>query len=374
MSLSLTTGNRDRIALLVYGKVYSGLDTEQKTLLDAAGSVPNATPGGFAGDAMLRVKQMSQYLAQSASTSAPDEAEPWFVVETAYLIALNARPERVPLLKASRDAAARDFETTYTTKSITYDETADPSAFAFTMQAMRKGIIASCIRRNPPFYPAVDDVDASLYWALNSFWNRKKWNFRRRQVAITFDTSSAATFDLATTEAFDSLSTRKLYFSDSDARGSITMDWADADEMAKFQSAIDGGQATGRPQRFRVERQGTSLVWQLFPEPNTTYTTRGECLIKGPAAIGTSTTDFTTYLAKVPTELQTLVRQMALGKLLVNNNQPGGAEVLRNAEDEVERMAPDYEDLGDGDADAAVRDFYGDITMQRGWNQIGGGL
>ena len=165
----------------VWNRIYSELTTAEKTLLDAAGSVPNSTPGGKAGDALTRVNQYAQWWAQAGASATPDAWEHWFVAEAAYLCAVTQQPQRFPeynsLRKGAMQAAFESFSLDAATIATLQGQT-------ISVQGIRFYVMDRLIRRPKPIFLSPSIIDAETQWCLNFAWNRTAWNMRRRQVRM----------------------------------------------------------------------------------------------------------------------------------------------------------------------------------------------
>jgi len=367
MALQFTSTNRDRISILVYGQAYSSLSATQKLLVDNNNSsaVPTSTPSGMAGDAFRLLGNMAQYLNQSGTTTIPDEWETWFVSETQVMLEQNARPERVDLVRKIRDQIREDALDAFTRKAVTYAEGSDSEAYYLSVTNIRRFVINQCVRGKPRVFPAVEDIDAAMYRALNSIWNRKYWRFRRRLVTMTISTSETVTYDLPSGEVFDSSATRQWYYDDTNTNGNIALNYVDADEMARFRANTSIDDA--RPRFYRVEERGASKTYYFHPVPDQQYTVKGEVFIKGPALVSSGAADVSTYLSRIPQEMAPVIKKAALAELLKNYGQERFQSLESDVEDEINRLAPLYEDSGlSSQMSEAVRDAYYDHMWQRG--------
>lgn len=163
-------------------------------------------------------------------------------------------------------------------------------------------------------------------------------------------------FGLQSGDRLDAISTRKLYVQGENA----CVEWGTADQIA-YRSSVDQTDV-GVPRRFRVERQGQTLVWHFWPIPDANYTFQfdGCLMLPGSSTPGVPTTATDTIpFSKYPQEFKSVLKDLVLGKVLRDRNKDDDA-VWRAAMDEVERIAPLYDDPGEPTGDGEIRDVYGD--------------
>lgn len=169
-------------------------------------------------------------------------------------------------------------------------------------------------------------------------------------------------------ESFDSIASRKLYYqgdSSSSAWGGSDawMSWMDASDMARLKARYASG--SGQPVAFRTELQPSDVVaWHLAPFPDATYNLRGAVFITGPGT-PSSATD-TTIFSKFPSEFFTVIRDMVLARVLLENAASDAERVWGRAVDHVERLLPIYTDQGDAQRITAPLDVYQDQSRMWG--------
>lgn len=182
---------------------------------------------------------------------------------------------------------------------------------------------------------------------------------------ITGNVVSVNVFGLQSGDRLDAIGTRELYIDGQERR---TIEWATADELSNLYAVSDT--TTGCPQKFRVERQGATLVWHFWPAPDQDYTVHmdGMLMIPGTATPGvpTSATDATIF-SLLPNEFAVLVKDLTLGKILKDHGK--GSKVLDDAEAEVDRYAPIYDEPGKPTQDGSIRDVYHDVEALTGNRQ-----
>lgn len=358
-TLALTTENKDRITLKAFGCIYSNASAEQQALIDGTG-----TSAGESKAALSIVQQAAQWITMAGLALAPDNFEAWFVSETVLRLVASERPERVAYFREERDAAREAALTTYIP---TEANVAALQGQTFTYQTVRTHVVDHCVRRKPVVYPSIASIDAATLWAMLYIWNRTGWNFRRRWVIGSIATDETITFSsgLAAGETFDSFAIDELYCTDVDQCIRHTV----GNDMQWVRSLAN--QPTGRPIHFRVQRQAASTIYQFYPVPDAAYQFRSEVWIKPPAA-ASSATDATPFNL-FPTDFQSIIRDLALSKVLRGYDPKMAATMWETAISQLETMAPQYDDRGAVDDQQQIRDVYRDMNYITGASQDLGG-
>lgn len=201
MAFTYTTAIQTRIALAVWGVQNSGLDTDQKVQLDGTWTT-GALTTGRAYDAWVEVAQLAQWFEQASSspdTSLPQPAwESLFVARCCALLAESTRPEMVPAFQMEYERSLDQLVDTFSkTLASTVAISGTTQSQSLTLRGVRAFVINHCVRRKGSntglrrrIFPPVEDIDAHLQWTLNHVWNAGSWNFRKRQVTVTFNTLS----------------------------------------------------------------------------------------------------------------------------------------------------------------------------------------
>lgn len=183
---------------------------------------------------------------------------------------------------------------------------------------------------------------------------------------------SVRVFGLQSGDRLDAINTRKLYVDGQDDKAIV---WATGDEYAQMTaySAVD----PDVPRRFRIERQGQTLVWFFWPLPDADYTIHFDGLLCLPgtttAGVPTSAID-TTVWSKFPQEFKSVLKDLILGEVLAKSGK--GDAVLKAAEDEAERWGKEYDDPGAPSHGGVIRDVYRDVAALGaggGWGDALGG-
>jgi hypothetical protein len=453
MAFAYSAVIQNRIALAVWGVQNTGLDADQKILLDGTWTTGTLTTGR-AYDAWNEIAQLAQWFEQASSspdTSLPQPA--WtslFIARTCSLLAESTRPEMVPAFQAEYERSLDHLVDTFSkTLASATDLSGTAQSQSLTLKGIRAFVVNHCIRRKGTntglrrrIFPPIEDIDAHLQWTMNHVWNAGSWNFRRRQVVVKINVSefTDATFTqstltltstgdftsynatevagakaliesgtdaivgevvvnsgtdntlildstisdtaadlstgdidgklcwvtmrgLAAGETFDSLSSRHLTYggdTEADGGGHNRLYWADATILSELRAM--GGSGTGRPQAFRTEKRGTSVVWHFAQFPDRNYLLHGAVLVSGPGSFATATgdVDFAAVLAKFPAEFGPVIRDMTLARVLLAHAASDAESFWARAVDQVGGMLPTYADPGTPSRMAVSDDRYAD--------------
>lgn len=159
----------DEVAKEVYRLPRSSLTSAQKLTLDRA-----------VVDASQRVNNYAKHYL-FASSVLPDEWRDWARLEAVFALSRSVRPERLSELKVARDEAmeAAFNATTY----LGPDSGAVPSS-SITLMDVRRHCIAHCVRMRPRLWIEPLTIDQACHRAMNTLWNIRRWNFKKRTVQI----------------------------------------------------------------------------------------------------------------------------------------------------------------------------------------------
>lgn len=330
---------RDRACLLVFNQLYTNLTTAHKTLVDNNPGSPATPPAGVAGDAYRLIADWAQWYIDAGTTATlPDQWEGWFVREIAYQLALAVRHDRTEAFRTEAERARKMALQTFTDTALTASSSQDGT---YTLKDIRLFVAGIAARQNPPVMMSVATIDREVGWCIRYLWNRANWNFRKRIVSATIDTSSVVTFSMASGETFETLSTLRFAFTDV---AGVVIAWANADRMAQLLAAPN--QTSSRPREFRMERQAGQTLWYFYPTPDTTYTVKCEVNIACPS-LPTSATS-TTELAKFPLDLRHILREMVLARCLMLYQQTAaqGKKHWDETNIQIENLIPQYDNRG----------------------------
>jgi hypothetical protein len=368
VAIQWTAALQNNVALTVYGYPYADLKANEKAFLDNSNTpaVPTATPGGKAGHALTRVQQFAQWYEQAGASSSPDAWEHVLVAEVATLLAVQAKPDQIKTFyQQSREAWAAAIDS----YAVAATNIAALQRQTITYAMLRLHVIDHLIRMRPRLYVPVPMIDTAIQWAINHLWHSHRWNFRRRMVTMTIAANGAVTFDLPAGESFHSLASKSLAYTDETG---TELFWLEGQDMARAKAADDDEGSTGRPEYFRAEHRVAGLTWHFSPAPDAEYTLRGEVFIAAPAAAANATD--TAPFDKFPAAFRPMFPDLVLGKILHDNGKDAGGK-YHSALDQINTLAPIYEDRGAPEQSLAVSDEYGDLNqLMGGSTRIGGRL
>jgi hypothetical protein len=119
-----------------------------------------------------------------------------------------------------------------------------------------------------------------------------------------------------------------------------------------------------------------TFTWQMAPMPDQAYTVRGLVNLQGPADPA-NTTDATPF-SLFPVEFHQIIRDWILGECLAKRDGQAkidGNELRKRCQDELERLATKFADVGNVTKDAgSIRDVYNDTQYFGNYNMLGGAM
>lgn len=372
MAFTYTAALQNRIALAVWNVQNSSLTASQKVQLDLTWTSGSLT-GGAAYDALNVITNLAQWFEQASSnpdTSFPqDEWDRLFIAETAMILVKTVRPDRLQQFQADRELAMDSLCETYSKTLIT-------AAFAgagSTLAGIRSYVVNHCIRRKQSntgtrrrLFPPIEDIDSHVQWVINYVWNIAQWNFRKRMIQITINANNSVTMTGLSNETFDSVASNRLYY-DGSYLGDV-LEWVDSNSAPALKAKH--GTATGQPQYFRTEQNGSTVTWHLFPIPDVAYTLYGTVFVTTPTL--TDTTSVATAIGKFPPEFATVIRDMVLARVLLQHNASDADRMWNRCEEQVSNFCPIYVDQGMPTRNHGVLDVYGDtLSLMDGGNAFG---
>lgn len=171
-------------------------------------------------------------------------------------------------------------------------------------------------------------------------------------VAVTFPT-------LDTSETFHQVASRRFYYDDSTAGGLSFIEWAkDGTEMSRVRANQQSNGVTRRPAIYRFENNSDVLSWDFYPIPDQVYTAKGEIFVKGPTLASTAAS--TVGGGRFPEAFNHVIKDAVLAETLRHYGDPQGKEMWLDIEQEIQRLLPQFCDVGQQEEDQEVRDVYGD--------------
>lgn len=201
MAFTYTTAIQNRIALDVFGVLYTSLTAAQKEHLDGTWTT-GSLASGKAYDTLVQVQQIANYFEMAGGTSAPQVWEPWVIAQTAAELAPVYRPERVQSLMAAKESAIDQAIDTFTLRDPTGSFASTNDSQKITVQGIRYFCLNHGSRRKESgsntgmrrrlFFP-IDEIDSHTQWALNYIYNKELWSFRKRSVQVSIKYLSTVT-------------------------------------------------------------------------------------------------------------------------------------------------------------------------------------
>ena len=168
-------------------------------------------------------------------------------------------------------------------------------------------------------------------------------------------------YGLASGENLNAMANRKLRLV---GQYRMSIGWGNGDLMTALRT--DTTFQRGIPQAFRMEKNTNTLSWYFWPIPDQEYSVGLEAYIALPGTttggVPDNATD-TVPFAKFPREFVALIKDLVLGRCLLAKGV--SRDVWTNATEEVDRVAPLYDDKTEANNDQVVRDVNNDVEQMR---------
>lgn len=356
MTLSWTSALRDLVSLTVLNRTFANLRAYEVTTLD--NNQTGATVGGVAQQALTHVLQFAQWYEEAGATlgtAGPAAWEPVLAAEVCLRFARAVKPSDVPImLEAAKSQWDAAFDS-YSLNDASVNTIADQLT---TLKMIRFHVIRHMIRQPRPRKVPVKDIDQASLWVINFLWNKSAWNFRVRNVTMTFTgdgiIDDTVTFNLPDSEEFGAFVSAELVYAGTSIERGLMLKYADSD---KFNSALavsanmDGDPVLGRPIFFTIEhRQAGDKFFKFTPQPavNTTYTVYGTVAIRAPFETIENFTD-TTPFDFFPDAFQPVIPDVVLGRIAKKFGMENGRELWKDAMDQVDSLLPLFDTRGTPD-------------------------
>lgn len=302
---------RDSLVHEVFGAAvnYTNLTASQKEDVDRA-----------IAQAEMKVVSFGRFFSLSEGY-APPEWNDWAHSEAAIALARTYKTSALSDLRRLREEIMESAFNSWTLNAIAGDRV---RGSGLTIAAIRQYVALACVRRTPRVWPDPTTIDSVIRDVVNRLWNSGAWNFRVRQVTFTIASNGTVTHNLGVSDGWDSIASRCLYYED--GSGSTydryvrtdTLEAAiDADHMAALLSRSSA--STGRPERFRLKKDGDTITWHFYPSPDQQYLVYGSVYLSGPNLPDSSTQDgaySTTWSAEFPHEFHASIKDLTLAKVL----------------------------------------------------------
>lgn len=175
------------------------------------------------------------------------------------------------------------------------------------------------------------------------------------QTDIDFVTYAVTMRGLASNESFDSIASEKFFY-ESTVSGELR--WLDKGQGPAARAAW--GSDTGQPVFFRTQPVAQSIVWHLYPIPDTTYNLYGTVYISTPLI--TTLAEINTAIGLFPAEFGTVIRDAVFARVLEAHGASDAGQKWKRVEEQADILCPLYTDQGTPPKSQSVNDVYGDFN------------
>lgn len=326
---------QDQIAARLRNNSYTQLDSRDKSAIDGTWTSGNLSVG-HAYDAQATLRRFNNFVMGTGADEFPIDWTGWFIAEVVWRAAQHIAPEKAQDYRKLRDDVMRVAITTHTKTDI--DGTAATEGFVVNHANIRKQVADACVHQEPPVFPSPELCDRVARSRFVRMWNMAFWPFRREQTRITLPTSGQPTY--ATSSTVDAILSTRLFYDDEEGKGSVCVS-ASADEMAYV---LAQGYDDGRPQRFRVSKTASTLVWTFDRTPDQEYTARIEVAVATPTIATAANLD--TAIGKLPIEFQELFRESVVADVLSAYGRPDGRVMTANVDSLWTQHLQQFDDPG----------------------------
>lgn len=322
MALSVGTTSRDAVANALYELAYDDLTTRQQGNINTA-----------LADALEEIEMVASCFGL-ASGSAPDEWASWFHRLGASYASTSGSPEMAARHQQHAERAMEMCLAAYSS-----DANADANTYgSFTLAQIRKDVRSRLAHLR--IFVSVNVVDQHFEDVLSELWHLAPWSFRRLPVTLTIAANGTVTAADSADAAVDysRIDSYRLYYGDTQ-KGSIS--WADTDTMAAMKALASDA---GRPEFFRVHRDGDDVVWTFYPAPDQEYTVRAEVSIDGPPAITASGSS--SDLAGIPRAIRPILVEWLTLRIRVSSGDRQASATLNTMIERVHARLREVDDIG----------------------------
>ncbi|MCP4645605.1 MAG: hypothetical protein GY851_34490 [bacterium] len=314
MSITYDSIMQDEIALLVGGRSYSALQTDQKKLIDNGWSSGSVT-GGSVRRALDSIGQWAAFFTMVSSAGIPDEWRTWVIMHAASGCAQRFTTADDRSIKTELSSARRNALTGYSRAGL--EESSDTAHLLGSVLSVRQFVVSHCLRLSKPLLPEPYMIDEALQEVLRDTWNACDWSFREQTVTLTIgtDSSVAVTGGLI----IKRITSKTIEYSGTANKGNqITP--VDGDMMLSLKAFEH---PAGRPEYFRVRADAGGVDggvrFEFERTPDQEYTAKAEAV----TSIGPMTTanELGAVITSFPIDMVSYIKKKALATVLENNSR-----------------------------------------------------
>jgi len=331
VALTITSGTKDEISLLVVGKAFAQGTANQQLGIDKA-----------ADRALAVIDEQGRSFGIIDADSPPAEWARWLVRLGAYEASAQFMPEREANFRAAADIAEDDALSTFSKFSA---DSTDASPIEFTAQSIRRYVMENCMNMRPRVKPSVAIIDQELQNTIMSVWNDADWSFRRKRVTLSISVTGAVTTAPAVIIA--SIPDNKLKYTVTSTSSLVGDNTGYCHHVSDQQMNEYGARtlADGRPEAFRMLTVGNVVAFTFSRMPDQIYTAEAEVIIRTPDISSITTID--SSISLFPIEFQHVLKSRTLAGVLNNMGKAAKAQpILSIAENIIAGLLPIYSDPG----------------------------
>lgn len=346
MAFSYDTTAQDEIALLVAGRSFSALTSDQKKLIDNGWSSGSVT-GGAVKRALDSIGVWAEFLTMDATAGIPDEWRSWVVYEAAAGCSSRFKTADDREIKTMLSRARKDALTNYTRSAP--QDTSDSSHLLGSVLSMRQFAVSHCLRLAKPLLPEPFMIDQALQETMRDTWNAGEWGFKKQTVTLTIGTDSSVT--VGGSLIIDRITSDRVYYTGTGNKGCF-MVAVDAEKMLDMTTRE---LASGRPDYYRVlpDAGGADggLRFTFERTPDQEYTAKCEAVTSiGPM---TDNTEVAAVINSFPVDMLSYIKKKMLATLLENCSRASESRALEFECDELlqqlmEQQSPISDPVTDG--------------------------
>ncbi|MCP4639022.1 MAG: hypothetical protein GY851_01240 [bacterium] len=321
MSITYDTIMQDEIALLVSGRSYTNLTTEQKKLIDNGWTTGSVT-GGAVKRALDSIGQWAAFFTMDSSAGIPDEWRTWLITHAAAGCAQRFTTADDRSIKTELSSARRNALTGYSRAGL--EESSDTAHLLGSVLSIRQFVVSHCLRLAKPLLPEPYMIDEAMQEVLRDTWNACDWSFREQTVTLTIGTDSSVA--VSGSLIIKRITSKVIEYSGVANKGNqITP--VDGDMMLSLQAYE---YAAGRPEYFRVRADAGGVDggvrFDFERTPDQEYTAKAEAV----TSIGPMTTanELGAVITAFPIDMVSYLKKKTLATVLENNSRHSDARPL----------------------------------------------
>lgn len=321
MAFTYDSTSQDELSLLLSGRSYSGLDTDQKKLIDNNWS-SGTVDGGAVKRALDSIATWAEFFTMDATAGIPDEWRSWVIMQAAAYCAQRFTTAGEREIRASLSQARRDALISYSRSDP--EDTTGTAHLLGTVLGLRQFVTSHCLRLSRPLLPEPYMIDEAMQEVLRGTWDAADWGFQKQTVTLTIGTDSSVT--VTDSLIIKRITSDRIFYTGSGNKGS-TLLAVDNEMMLDMQTRE---YATGRPDYYRAlpDAGGADggLRFAFERTPDQEYTAKCEAV----TSIGPMTTsaEIGAVITAFPVDMLSYLKKKTLATVLENCSRMEQARAL----------------------------------------------